>query len=207
MYVVVYNQVIIDSIDKDSESITLRRVGEGKGWYVKRMFQDVMGKTSNIDSQTGFNSLLSYIEKTQVDAVMVSDISSIANNVKDILKCIELLHEKGVAVYLNKFNLLTLEGGKENPVTKMLLQVMETGAEIEKNQRLNKQRQGVKLAKTKGVYVGRRQGAKSSTETLLKKYKNITELIDSRELSIRAIAKITNRSINTVRKVKQLKGL
>jgi len=207
MYVITYSRVINDSQDNDLQTIELKRIAEGKGWYIKKTFQEIIDETSNTVSRIEFKSLLAYTEKTRVDAVVVSEISAIGNRVGDIINCIELLHEKGIGLYINQFNLLTFENGKENPIAKTMLQALSIGAQIEKSQRLIRQQEGIKLARTRGVYSGRRQGANTSSDKLLKKYKDVAGLIDSGELSIRAIAKITNRSINTVRKVKELRAI
>lgn len=64
---------------------------------------------------------------------------------------VELLHEKGIALYIQQFNMLTMENGKENPVAKILLQMLCIGAEMENSQRKIRQIGGIHLAKIKGV--------------------------------------------------------
>jgi len=59
----------------------------------------------------------------------------------------------------------------------------------------------------KGVYIGRMRGARSAPVSLIDKYHNISDLLDKSELSVRRIARITGHSINTVRKIKQLKEI
>jgi DNA invertase Pin-like site-specific DNA recombinase len=103
--------------------------------------------------------------------------------------------------------MLTIENGKENPIAKMLLQMLSIGAEMENNQRKIRQYEGIKLAQMKNIYAGRKKGAKTSPSKLVSKYKNVADLIDKSELSVRRIAGITGHSINTVRKVKQLKEI
>jgi DNA invertase Pin-like site-specific DNA recombinase len=136
---------------------------------------------------------------------MVSEISRLGRRVVDVLNFVELLHEKGIALYIQQFNMLTMENGKENPVAKMLLQMLSIGAEMENNQRKIRQYEGIQLAKIKGVYNGRVDGAKSNPSVLLTKYQNISDLLDKSNLSIRRIAGITGHSINTVRKIRLLK--
>ncbi len=135
---------------------------------------------------------------------MVSEISRIGRKVVDVLNFVELLHEKGIALYIQQFNLLTMENGQENPVAKMLLQMLSIGAEMETNQRKNRQYEGIKLARMKGVYSGRKIGAKTTPDYILKKYKNVSELIEKSDLSIRRIAKITGHSVNTFRKIRNI---
>ena len=78
---------------------------------------------------------------------MVSEISDgLAEEVVDVLNFVELLHEKGIALYIQQFNMLTFENGQENPIAKMLLQMLSIGAEMENNQRKIRQIEGIKLA-------------------------------------------------------------
>ncbi len=207
MHVVIYCQANIDSQGNDLQAIKLTRIAESKGWYIKRIFQEKNCETSNIASRSELKSLMDYAKKTHIDVVIISEIFAIGDGVSDIVNSIELFHDMGIGIFINEFNLLTFENGQETSTSKMLFKALSIGAQIERNQRLVRQREGVEIARTKGVYAGRKKGANATPDALLKKYRNITELIEKSDLSVRAIAKKTNHSINTVRKVKQLKDL
>ena len=138
---------------------------------------------------------------------VVLPVNFLVRRVVDVLNFVELLHEKEIALYIQQFNMLTMENGKENPVAKMLLQMLSIGAEMENSQRKIRQLEGIQLAKIKGVYNGRVNGTKSNPSVLMNKYQNISDLLDKSELSVRRIAGITGHSINTVRKIKQLKEI
>jgi len=139
-------------------------------------------------SRNEFKMLLEYIDKTPVQVIMTSEISRIGRRVVDVLNFVELLHEKGIALYIQQFNMLTMENGKENPVAKMLLQMLAIGAEMENNQRKIRQIEGIQLAKLKGVYNGRVKGSRTSVKVLIEKYQNVNDLLDKSELSVRRIA-------------------
>ena len=93
---------------------------------------------------------------------MVSEISRIGRRVVDILTTVDTFHKRGIAVYVQQFNMLSFEGGKENPMVMMLLQMLSIGAELENNLRKNRQREGIALAKLQQKYVGRREGSKAN---------------------------------------------
>ena len=150
---------------------------------------------------------MDYIDKTPVQVVMVSEISRLGRRVVDVLNFVELLHEKGIALYIQQFNMLTMDNGKENPIAKMLLQMLSIGAEMENSQRKIRQYEGIQLARMKGVYNGRVNGAKSNPSILINKYQDISDLVDKSDLSVRRIARITGHSVNTVRKIKQFKEI
>jgi DNA invertase Pin-like site-specific DNA recombinase len=207
MEAITYSRVSSLSQQFERQSINLNIVAQEKGWHVRRTFQEKISGTVKSGSRNEFKALLEYIDKTPIQVVMVSEISRIGRKVVDVLNFVELLHEKGIALYIQQFNLLTQENGKENPIAKMLLQMLSIGAEMENNQRKIRQIEGIQLAKLKGVYNGRVNGSKSNPSLLLNKYKNILDLLDKSELSVRRIAGITGHSVNTVRKMKQLKEI
>jgi DNA invertase Pin-like site-specific DNA recombinase len=205
MEAIIYSRVSSLGQDNERQIINLKKVAQEKGWHVRRTFQEKISGTTKSGSRNEFKSLLNYIEKTPIQIVMTSEISRIGRRVVDVLNFVELLHEKGISLYIQQLNILTLENGKENPIAKMLLQMLSIGAEMENNQRKIRQGEGIRLAQMRHIYSGRRKGARTSLEKLLSKYVNIADLIDKSELSVRRIAGITGHSINTVRKIKQLK--
>jgi len=205
MEAIIYSRVSSLSQDYERQLINLKTVAQEKGWHVRRTFQEKISGTVKSGSRVEFKSLMDYIDKSPVQVVMVSEISRIGRRVVDVLNFVELLHEKGIALYIQQFNMLTLEKGQENPIAKMLLQMLSIGAEMENNQRKIRQYEGIQLAKIKLKYSGRKKGAKTALSDMLDKYQNISDLIDKSDLSVRRIAGITGHSVNTVRKIKQLK--
>ncbi len=205
MEAVIYSRVSSLTQDYERQVINLKTVAQKKGWRVRRTFQEKISGTIKSGSRTEFKSLMEYIDKTPVQVIMVSEISRLGRRVVDVLNFVELLHEKGIALYIQQFNMLTMENGKENPVAKMLLQMLSIGAEMENNQRKIRQLEGINLAKARSLYKGRKNGARTTPSALISKYHDISDLLDKSDLSVRRIAGITGHSINTVRKIKQIK--
>ena len=205
MKTVIYSRVSSITQDNERQVINLKNIAQDKGWQVQRVFQEKISGTTKTGSRNEFKSLMDYLKDKHIDVVMVSEISRIGRRVVDVLNFVEMLHDKGIALYIQQFNILTLEDNKENPIAKMILQVLSIGAEMENNLRKTRQMEGIKLAQMKGVYTGRKKGAKTLPGNMIIKYKNIADLLDKSDLSVRRIAAITSHSINTVRKVKQLK--
>jgi len=207
MEAIIYSRVSSLSQDYERQLINLKTIAQEKGWHVRRTFQEKISGTIKSGSRTEFKFLMDYIDRTPVQVVMVSEISRLGRRVVDVLNFVELLHEKGIALYIQQFNMLTMENGKENPVAKMLLQMLSIGAEMENSQRKIRQLEGIQLAKMKGIYNGRIKGAKTSPSVVMNKYRNVADLLDKSDLSVRRISRITGHSINTVRKIKQLKEI
>lgn len=207
MEAIIYSRVSSETQDNERQIINLKNVAQEKGWHIRRIFQEKISGTIKSGSRIEFKSLMDYIDKIPVQVVLVSEISRLGRRVVDVLNFVELLHEKGIALYIQQFNMLTMENGQENPIAKMLLQMLSIGAEMENNQRKIRQHEGIQLAKLKGVYKGRMTGARTAPSDLIGKYQNVTDLLNKSDLSVRRIAGITGHSVNTVRKIKQLKEL
>ena len=204
MNVVTYLRVSSTDQNSDRQLINLKEIAGQKNWVVVRNFTEKISGTTKANERREFSEMLKYVEKNNIKIVMISEISRLGRRVTDILNTIESLHDKGIALYIQQFNMLSIENGKENPTVKLLCQMMSIGAEMENNLRKERQREGVVLAKLQQKYKGRKTGAKASPEKVFEKYSDVVDLLQKSELSVRRIASISKRSINTVRKVKEL---
>ena len=204
MDAIIWSRVSSQSQDNHRQVLNLKQVASDKGWTVRRVFQETVSGTVKTTDRKEFTKLLEYVETNGIKLVMVSEISRIGRRVVDILTTVDTFHKRGIAVYVQQFNMLSFEGGKENPMVMMLLQMLSIGAELENNLRKDRQREGIALAKLQQKYVGRREGSKANKEKQLVKYKDVVDLLKKSDLSIRRIASITERSINTVLKVRKL---
>ena len=116
----------------------------------------------------------------------------------------DTLHKRQIGIYIKPFDLLTFQNGEENQMGKMLLQMFALGAEMENDLRKQRQKEGIAMAKIKGRYKGRRNGAKADPADLLKKYQDVTDLLKKSDLSLRRISQITSHSVNTISKLKRI---
>jgi len=204
MNVVTYLRVSTTDQNAERQLVNLKEIASQKAWTVTRNFTEKVSGTTKANDRREFTEMMKYVEKNDIKLVMISEISRLGRKVTDILTTIESLHEKGIALYIQQFNMLSYENNKENPTVKLLCQMLAIGAEMENNLRRERQREGVALAKLQNKYSGRKEGAKASKEKVMEKYSDVVDLIQKSELSIRRIASISKRSINTVRKVKEL---
>jgi DNA invertase Pin-like site-specific DNA recombinase len=204
MNVIIYGRVSSESQDFLRQTNNLKEIALQKGWIVKRTFAEKISGTTDVSQRTEFRKLLEYIKTNHIEIVLVSEVSRLGRRVVNILQTVEELHKQNVAVYIQQFNMLSYENGKENPMVMLLLQMLSIGAQLEYSQRAERQKQGIQIAKLQGKYNGRKRNAIASREKTLSKYKYIVEMINKSDLSIRRISQITNHSINTVRRIKVL---
>lgn len=85
------------------------------------------------------------------DVVIVESISRFARSTRDLLNLVEELTEKGVAFVSQKESIDT-----DSPQGKFMLTVFGAMAELEREQTLQRQREGIDAAKAAGKYTGRK---------------------------------------------------
>lgn len=84
----------------------------------------------------------------------IHSLDRLARNLQDLLKLIEAFNAKNWAVCFVKEGWI-FNTGDTDPVKKLMLQMMGSFAEFERNLIKERQREGIALAKAKGVYKGR----------------------------------------------------
>ena len=110
--------------------------------YIDRM----SGKNAN---RPELQRMMGYVRRG--DTVIVSEISRFARNTRDLLELVERLTEKGVEFVSKKEAIDTT-----TPTGKFMLTIFEAVAELEREYILQRQREGIAIAKEQGKYIGRK---------------------------------------------------
>ena len=114
---------------------------------VEKVFVDkASGK--NVDRKD-FKAMMAFVREG--DTVIVESISRIARNTRDLLSIISELTEKGVEFISLKESIDTT-----TPHGRFMLTVFGALAELERESILERQREGIEIAKAKGKYKGRK---------------------------------------------------
>lgn len=101
------------------------------------------------DGRPELESMMEFVREG--DTVIVESISRFARSTRDLLTLVEQLTEKGVAFVSQKEAIDT-----ETPQGKFMLTVFGAMAELEREQTLQRQREGIEAAKAEGKYMGRK---------------------------------------------------
>lgn len=143
----------------------------------------------------------------QISALRVQSIDRLGRDTIDIMQTIKELTSLGVNVISDKEGLSTLIDGKENPVSKLIINILATLSEFELNRIKERQREGIAIAKAKGAYKGNGGKPKESIDQFLSKKKNAKcyrLLNQERPYSIREAASISGVSPSTAQKIKKI---
>lgn len=85
------------------------------------------------------------------DTVYIHDFSRLARSVKDLLEIVETLNNKHVTLISNKENI-----DSSTPTGKLMLTMIGAIAEFERQNLLDRQAEGIAIAKREGKYKGRK---------------------------------------------------
>lgn len=111
-------------------------------WFTEK----ISGK--NTDRQE-LQRMLEYVREG--DTVYIHDFSRLARSTKDLLEIVERFNSKGVHLVSNKENV-----DSSTPTGKLMLTMIGAIAEFERSNLLERQREGIDIAKRNGVYKGRK---------------------------------------------------
>lgn len=147
--------------------------------------------------------LLADIESGLVSEVHILSVDRIGRNIIDILTMVEFFNQKSVKLFVENIGMFSLIDNKPNPSFKMIVSVLGNVAEMERNNMLERQRQGIEIAKANGTYKGRLYGTRMTDDEVLSKYKVVVRELKNGE-SLRRASKIGGCSLGTAQKIQRL---
>ncbi len=164
----------VSSIEQNTESQKelLKNVGMDKVFEEK-----ISGKNAK---RPELQAMLEYVREG--DTVYVKDLSRLARNTKDLLNIVEYLTNKGVALKSIKENIDT-----STNFGKLMITFLAAIYEFERANLLERQRDGIAVAKMQGKYKGRKKVAKPDNfDEVYRKWqkREIKSSVAIRELNI-----------------------
>lgn len=111
-------------------------------WYIEK----ISGKNTD---RPELQAMLDSVNKG--DTIYIHDFSRLARSTKDLLEIVEYLNKKGVALVSNKENI-----DSSTPNGKLMLTMLGAIYEFERQNLLDRQAEGIAIAKREGKYKGRK---------------------------------------------------
>ena len=158
----------VSSIEQNTQRQTeaMQRYNIEK-WFIEK----VSGKDTN---RPKLKEMLDFVREG--DTIHIHDFSRLARSTKDLLDIVELLNSKGVTLISNKENIDT-----STPNGKLMLTMIGAINEFERANLLERQREGITIAKREGKYKGRKAVSIPDFEKHYKRY--ISRQINKSELA------------------------
>lgn len=151
------------------------------GIVVDRVFEDKLsGKDRN---RPQLDLLLSIIRPA--DVIHIHSMDRLARNTRDLLNLVEEINNKGGKIIFHTEH-LTFEPNKTDPYQVLMMTMLGAVAQLERSLLLQRQKEGIAIAKSKGKYKG------GKTKLSPKQVEELKEL--SKTKSISALSKLFNIS-------------
>lgn len=151
----------------------------------KSFIEKVTAKDTN---RPEFQAMMDYVREG--DAIYIKDFSRIARSTKDLLDIVEKLNAKSVKLISLKENLDTT-----TPTGRLMLTMIGAIYEFERTNLLERQREGIAIAKREGKYKGRKEIAPPEN------FSEVYKLWETRKITGREAMKRLNLKINTFYKL------
>jgi DNA invertase Pin-like site-specific DNA recombinase len=201
---VIYSRVSSEGNRQDNERQTneLIEYANKMGYELVGVYEEKVSGYKKNEDRPIFSRMLEEIEKGGIDKVIVWELSRIGRSVIQSLQNIQLLTDKKVSIYIKNFNLETLNDDKTpNSLSMFMVQILFSVANMEAQLTKSRMVSGYRNHINNGGKVGRKSGSIETEEEFIVKHTDVTKLL-KKGLSIRHISGLTNKSTNTVLKVK-----
>ena len=163
-----------------------RQMEAMKGFGIDKYF--IEKKSGKNADRPQLQAMLEFVREG--DTVYIHSLDRLARSTKDLLAIVEHLQAKGVELHSNKESIDT-----STPTGKLMLTMIGAIAEFERQNLLERQREGIAIAKEEGKYKGRKQVKPDAWEEAYAKYR-------AREIkSVSELAKVLGISRPTVYKL------
>lgn len=135
--------VRVSTVEQNEE----RQIEALKKFNIEKWFTEkVSGKNMN---RPKLQEMLDFCREG--DTIYIHDFSRLARSTKDLLDIVERLKEKGVHLVSNKENI-----DSSTPQGKLMLTMIAAIYEFERENMLERQREGIAIAKREGKFKGRK---------------------------------------------------
>ena len=202
---VIYSRVssTTDRQSTERQVLDLKSFAEKNEYKVCKVFEEKISGAKKNEERNVLIECVDYCVTKNIDCLLTSELSRIGRSTLQVLKTLDTLHTNKVNVYVQNLGLNTLNDNKEiNPLASIIITVLAEMSSIERTNiqyRLNSGRQNFI---DKGGKLGRKVGSEKSMEQLKDEYKDVIALL-KRGYSIRNTAKLSEKSISTIQRVKK----
>lgn len=163
-----------------------RQIEALKKYDIEKWFTEkISGKNTN---RPQLQQMLEFAREG--DTIYIHDFSRLARSTRDLLDITERLQEKGIHLVSNKENIDT-----STPTGKLMLTMIAAINEFERTNLLERQKEGIAIAKRNGVYSGRKPFKK------LEKFEGLYNQYINREINKTEFAKLLGTSRPTLDKL------
>ena len=186
----------------ERQVLDLKAYAEFAKLEVVKVFEEYISGGKKNDERAILQDAIDYCITNKVDFFLCSEMTRIGRSSFEVLETVKTLIDNKINLYLQKEQLTLLDdNGKPSMFAPVMLATLATCAQIERDNIQFRLSSGYKNHRANGGKVGRKKGSTKTDEQKREEYKEVIQLL-KKGYSVRNVAKISNRGISTVQRIK-----
>jgi DNA invertase Pin-like site-specific DNA recombinase len=198
-----------DRQSTERQVIDLTDYANRNAMTVCKTFEEHISGAKKNHERPVLQECLTYCIEEKVDVLLLSELSRLGRNVDEVLANIRFAKENRLNVYFQKEG-ISIYGtdGKENPYLTIMIAVLGTCAQMERENIHYRLQSGRKVYVDKNIAttgksgLGRKIGYRKPVDTKKEEYKEALKLLRA-GYPIRKVAKLTDVSESTIKRLKK----
>ena len=193
----------------------LKSYSDNNGYILQEngIFEEHISGAKKNHERPVLNECLDFCITNHIDVLLISELSRLGRNVDEVLANVRFCKEHHLNIYFQKENIYIFDReGKENPFLTIMIAVLGTCAQLERENITYRLASGRKLYVEKSLKetgksgLGRKVGYRKSREKKQQQYKEVLKLLKG-GYPIRKVVVLTKVSESTVMRLKKEFGL
>lgn len=172
-----------------------RQVRELKKLNIKRENIYLEYESGTKINRAELKKLLKVVDKN--DTIVATEVSRITRSTRQLLDIMQLAEERNLRLELGNMVFDCTDGGKADPSTKAMIQMMGVFAELERNMISERVKSGMANAKAKGKEIGR---PKTTIDDIPTNVKKMYKLYKNKQINKSEFARVCEISRTTLYK-------
>ena len=186
----------------ERQVLDLKAYAEFAKLEVVEVFEEYISGGKRNDERPILQDAIDYCIENKVDFLLTSELSRVGRSTFEVLETVKTLIDHKINLYMQKEQLTLLdENGKPSMFAPIMLATLATCAQIERDNIQFRLSSGYKNHRANGGKVGRKKGSIKTDEQKKEEYKEVIQLL-KKGYSVRNVAKISQRGISTIQRIK-----
>jgi len=173
-----------------------------KNLEISKIYEEHISGAKKNTERPVLQEAIEYCKTNHISILLVSELSRLGRNAFEVLATVKDLIDSGINLYMQKEQLTLLDAeGKPTMFAPIMIATLSTCAQLERENIKFRLNSGRKLYIERGGKLGRRVGSVKTTEQKKEDHKDIISYL-KKGYSVRNVAKLTNKGISTVQRIK-----
>ncbi len=169
---------------------------------IAKIFEEHISGAKKNTERPILQQAIEYCKSNDVAILLVSELSRLGRNAFEVLATVKDLIDSGINLYMQKEQLTLLDSeGQPTMFAPIMIATLSTCAQLERENIKFRLNSGRRLYIERGGKLGRKIGSVKTTEQKREEHKDIISFL-KRGYSVRNVAKLTNKGISTVQRIK-----